>query len=127
MRYLYFFIMKYYSVVLSTNSLELTIPEHKKTPCASHRTNCHNSRGGGIRTPGPMVPNHVLYQTEPHPVANMVEGEGFEPSKAEPTDLQSVPFGRSGTPPQSKKNGSPNWTRTSDIMINSHALYRLSY
>ena len=23
--------------------------------------------------------------------------------------------------------GSPNWTRTSDIMINSHALYRLSY
>jgi hypothetical protein len=29
----------------------------------------------------------------------MVEGEGFEPSKAEPTDLQSVPFDRSGTPP----------------------------
>ena len=28
-----------------------------------------------------------------------MEGEGFEPSKAEPTDLQSVPFGRSGTPP----------------------------
>ena len=30
----------------------------------------------------------------------MVEGEGFEPSKAEPTDLQSVPFGRLGTLPQ---------------------------
>ncbi|VXA78427.1 hypothetical protein AERO9A_250013 [Aeromonas salmonicida] len=30
----------------------------------------------------------------------MVEGEGFEPSKAEPSDLQSDPFGRSGTPPQ---------------------------
>src|SRR5688572_27992817 len=29
----------------------------------------------------------------------MVEGEGFEPSKAEPTDLQSAPFDRSGTPP----------------------------
>lgn len=26
-------------------------------------------------------------------------GEGFEPSKAKPTDLQSVPFDRSGTPP----------------------------
>ncbi len=26
-------------------------------------------------------------------------GEGFEPSKAEPTDLQSVPFDRSGIPP----------------------------
>ncbi len=30
----------------------------------------------------------------------MVEGGGFEPPKAEPTDLQSVPFGRSGTPPK---------------------------
>ena len=30
----------------------------------------------------------------------MVGGEGFEPSKAEPSDLQSDPFGRSGTPPQ---------------------------
>jgi hypothetical protein len=30
----------------------------------------------------------------------LVEGEGFEPSKAEPADLQSAPFGRSGTPPQ---------------------------
>ena len=30
----------------------------------------------------------------------MVEREGFEPSKAEPTDLQSAPFGRSGTPPR---------------------------
>ena len=32
----------------------------------------------------------------------MVEGEGFEPSKAEPTDLQSAPFDRSGTPPTGK-------------------------
>ncbi len=29
----------------------------------------------------------------------MVEGGGFEPPKAEPSDLQSDPFGRSGTPP----------------------------
>ena len=29
-----------------------------------------------------------------------MEGEGFEPSKAEPTDLQSAPFDRSGTPPR---------------------------
>ena len=28
-----------------------------------------------------------------------VEGEGFEPSKPVATDLQSVPFDRSGTPP----------------------------
>ncbi len=29
----------------------------------------------------------------------LVEGAGFEPAKAEPPDLQSGPFGRSGTPP----------------------------
>ena len=28
-----------------------------------------------------------------------MEGGGFEPPKAEPTDLQSAPFDRSGTPP----------------------------
>ncbi|EAR57446.1 hypothetical protein SKA34_06800 [Photobacterium sp. SKA34] len=30
----------------------------------------------------------------------MVVGEGFEPSKAVPADLQSAPFGHSGTPPK---------------------------
>lgn len=29
----------------------------------------------------------------------MVEGAGFEPAKAEPSDLQSDPFDRSGIPP----------------------------
>ncbi len=33
------------------------------------------------------------------PLKNLVEGEGFEPSKAKPPDLQSGPFDRSGTPP----------------------------
>lgn len=28
-----------------------------------------------------------------------MEGGGFEPPKDEPADLQSAPFGRSGTPP----------------------------
>ena len=32
----------------------------------------------------------------------MVEGEGFEPSKAVPADLQSDPFGHSGTPPRGR-------------------------
>ena len=30
----------------------------------------------------------------------VVAGEGFEPSKAEPGDLQSPPIGRSGNPPR---------------------------
>lgn len=32
----------------------------------------------------------------------LVEGGGFEPPKAEPADLQSAPFGHSGTPPKRK-------------------------
>ena len=32
-----------------------------------------------------------------------VEEEGFEPSKAEPSDLQSDPFDRSGTPPMKRR------------------------
>ncbi len=32
----------------------------------------------------------------------LVEGGGFEPPKVEPADLQSAPFGRSGTPPKIK-------------------------
>src|SRR6516162_4314654 len=35
----------------------------------------------------------------PSGFSRVVEGEGFEPSKAEPADLQSAPFDRSGTPP----------------------------
>ena len=31
-----------------------------------------------------------------------MEGGGFEPPKAEPSDLQSDPFDHSGTPPKSK-------------------------
>ena len=33
------------------------------------------------------------------PDFRLVEGEGFEPSKAEPADLQSAPVDRLGTPP----------------------------
>jgi hypothetical protein len=33
-------------------------------------------------------------------IYKLVEGGGFEPPKAEPSDLQSDPFGRSGTPPK---------------------------
>ncbi len=60
----------------------------------------------------------------------MVEGEGFEPSKAEPADLQSAPFGRSGTPPLMigllRKNGADYRNRTDDLLITSQLLYLLS-
>ena len=74
----------------------------------------------------------------------MVEGEGFEPSKAEPSDLQSDPFDRSGTPPTrgwifsrfhqglSREfppvfRGAGSGTRTHDLLITSQLLYQLSY
>ena len=57
-----------------------------------------------------MVPNHAIsnmnkglakiFLNFANPLyLFMVVGDGFEPSKAELTDLQSVPFDRSGTPP----------------------------
>ena len=78
----------------------------------------------------------------------MVEGEGFEPSKAEPSDLQSDPFDRSGTPPIEAifcyhitkvkqkiilrkdfnlANGAGTRNRTRDLLITSQLLYHLSY
>ena len=71
---------------------------------------------------------------------NMVEGGGFEPPKAEPSDLQSDPFGHSGTPPAhinlyqraiktvNTPNlcGAPYPSRTDDLLITSQLLYQLS-
>ncbi len=78
----------------------------------------------------------------------MVEGEGFEPSKAEPSDLQSDPFDRSGTPPLAKTAwilsqdllrvnkmplfykeniGAGARIRTGDLLITNQLLYQLSY
>ena len=58
----------------------------------------------------------------------MVEGEGFEPSKSLITDLQSAPFGHSGTPPRLKnETGAGDGTRTRDLLITSQLLYQLSY
>ncbi|MEN9405989.1 MAG: hypothetical protein RLZ12_273 [Bacillota bacterium] len=36
------------------------------------------------------------------PPSGVVEGVGFEPTKALPTDLQSAPFGHFGIPPKLK-------------------------
>ena len=54
----------------------------------------------------------------------MEEG-GFEPPKSVTTDLQSAPFGRSGTPPY--EIGAGGRIRTPDLLITNQLLYRLSY
>ena len=57
----------------------------------------------------------------------MVEGGGFEPPKAPTTDLQSVPFGRSGTPPGTDALGAGDGTRTRNLLITNQLLCQLSY
>ena len=61
----------------------------------------------------------------------MVEGGGFEPPKSLTTDLQSVPFGRSGIPPGMKSfqcvtanYGAPYPNRTDHLLITSQLLYQ---
>ena len=54
----------------------------------------------------------------------MEEG-GFEPPKRNATDLQSAPFGHSGTPPY--LIGAGRRIRTPDLLITNQLLYRLSY
>ena len=50
----------------------------------------------------------------------MVERGGFEPPKASPTDLQSVPFDHSGTSPQ---YGANEGNRTPNLLITNQLLY----
>ena len=55
----------------------------------------------------------------------LVEEGGFEPPKRNATDLQSAPFGHSGTPPY--EVGAGGRIRTPDLLITNQLLYRLSY
>ncbi len=59
-----------------------------------------NGGSGGNRTPDLRVMNPSLSPTELPSRMIMVEGVGFEPTKAKPTDLQSAPFDHFGIPPK---------------------------
>ena len=58
--------------------------------------------------------------------SDVVEEGGFEPPKRDATDLQSAPFGHSGTPPY-EIIGAGGRTRTPDLLITNQLLYQLSY
>lgn len=53
----------------------------------------------------------------------LVEGDGFEPSKSATTDLQSAPFGLSGTPPKSIKLGTYIKSIKLDTYIKIHCFF----
>ena len=55
---------------------------------------------------------------------HLVGEGGFEPPKSLTTDLQSAPFGHSGTLPQFGAGGR---IRTPDLLITNQLLYQLSY
>ena len=57
----------------------------------------------------------------------MVERGGFEPPKASPADLQSAPFGRSGTSPSIPSIGASEGNRTPDPLITNQLLCHLSF
>ena len=55
----------------------------------------------------------------------MVDRDGFEPSKSVTADLQSAPFGHSGTYPYEVGAGEGN--RTRNLLITNQLLCQLSY
>ena len=55
----------------------------------------------------------------------MVGRDGFEPSKSVTADLQSAPFGHSGTYPYEVGAGEGN--RTPNLLITNQLLCQLSY
>ena len=72
--------------------------------------------------------NHARLPIPPFPQKSVGRG-GFEPPKSVTADLQSAPFGRSGTLPIicSKELGAGGRTRTPDLLITNQLLYQLSY
>ncbi len=58
----------------------------------------------------------------------MVGRDGFEPSKSVTADLQSAPFGHSGTYPYSiEEIGAGEGNRTRNLLITNQPLCQLSY
>jgi hypothetical protein len=81
-------------------------PSGAVAPCATFRIApgdaVEPSVGSNPSPEGKAASGWPCVSACPETLKSLVEGEGFEPSKAEPADLQSAPFDRSGTPPKRK-------------------------
>lgn len=98
-----------------TNTVEGITPNLQSSTllrhCAKH---CDNSKAAfsAPNEPAQFAPSFYLAAWRicrdaalrvQHSQRYLVEGGGFEPPKAEPSDLQSDPFGHSGTPPSESR------------------------
>ena len=68
--------------------------------------------GGRTRTPDLLITNQLLYQLSytSKKIFKKVGRDGFEPSKSSTSDLQSDPFGHSGTCPYKNDKNKSWWT-----------------
>src|SRR6185369_13795105 len=78
--------LMFHSPCASNNELPLAIKKQKWS-------------GKRDSNPRPQAWKACALPTELFPQQQVVEREGFEPSKASPADLQSAPFDHSGTSP----------------------------
>ena len=111
-----------FSVLCSTNWAIWAFQYLKYTIFSHWIKNC----GGRIWTYDLRVMSPTSFQTAPPRGTNLImkmDGEGFEPSKAVPTDLQSAPFGHSGTHPHKADDR----TRTDNLLITNQLLCQLSH
>ena len=76
--------------------VELVTPSLPRK-CSTTELHRQTRAGNETRTRDPQRGRLMLYQLSYS--RWFVERGGFEPPKAVPTDLQSAPFDRSGTPP----------------------------
>src|SRR5574340_1586391 len=78
------------TLVVSLEGFCSTIELHPRTPASNFMG---PAAGTACANRTPAIASKFTEQI------NKEEGEGFETSQAEPSDLQSDPFDRSGTPP----------------------------
>ena len=79
-------LIKYIIILIITLKKSRTVEKNQQKKAARQ-----------IRTDDPLITSQMLWPTELG--RHIMEREGFGPSKAKPTDLQSAPFDRSGTSP----------------------------
>ena len=107
----------------------ISLQEMRKESMRSSPHGADVHRTSALKCSNPMS-SLTTKKTNPFGLVFFVVGEdGFEPSKRNAADLQSVPFGHSGTPPYSlfQLGGAGRRTLTPDLLITNQLLYRLSY